>query len=67
MHLRGRKQQEGGEHCIAEFRYLCPSPNQIKSRGMRWVGHVAHMEVKRTACEILLGKAEGQTRVGRPR
>jgi hypothetical protein len=40
---------------------------QIKSRGMSWVGNVAHMEMKRTACEILLGKAKGQTPVGRPR
>jgi len=34
---------------------------------MKWVGHVAHMEVKKIVCEILLGKAEGQTPVERPR
>jgi len=34
---------------------------------MIWVGHVVQMEVKRIECEILLGKAEGQTPVERPR
>jgi hypothetical protein len=34
----------------------------IKSRRMRWAGHVARMGVKRNACRILVGKTEGRTR-----
>jgi hypothetical protein len=31
----------------------------IRSRRMRWVGHVAQMREKRNAYRILVGKAEG--------
>jgi len=33
---------------------LCCSPNirEIKSRRIRWVGNVAHMEEKRNACRV---------------
>jgi hypothetical protein len=31
----------------------------IKSRKMRWAGHVALMEKKRTTCRLLVGKPEG--------
>jgi len=34
----------------------------IKSREMRWVGHVAHMEKR-----ILVGRPEGRRPLGRPR
>jgi hypothetical protein len=30
----------------------------IKSRGMRWIGHVARMGAKRNANRILVGKQE---------
>jgi hypothetical protein len=30
----------------------------IKSRGMRWAGHVARMGEKRNAYRLLVGKAE---------
>jgi hypothetical protein len=30
----------------------------IKSRTMRWVGHVAHVEVIRSAYNMLIGKPE---------
>jgi hypothetical protein len=39
----------------------------IKSRRMRWVGHVARMGAKRNAYRILLGMSEGKRPLGRPR
>jgi hypothetical protein len=39
----------------------------IKSRRMRWAGHVARMGEKRNACRILVGKPEGKRPLGRPR
>jgi hypothetical protein len=39
----------------------------IKSRCMRWAGHVARMGEKRTAYRILVGKPEGKSPLGRPR
>jgi hypothetical protein len=39
----------------------------IKSRRMRWEGHVARMGEKRNACRILVGKPEGKRPLGRPR
>ena len=46
------------------------SPNivrMIKSRRMRWAGHVAHMEEGRGVHEVLVGKPEGKRPLGRPR
>jgi hypothetical protein len=39
----------------------------IKSRRVRWAGHVARMEERRNAYRILMGKAEGRRPMGRPR
>jgi hypothetical protein len=39
----------------------------IKSRRMRWAGHVARMGEKRNAYRILVGKPEGKSPLGRPR
>jgi hypothetical protein len=39
----------------------------IKSRGMRWAGHVAQMREKRNANRLLVRKPEGQRLLGRPR
>jgi hypothetical protein len=39
----------------------------IKSRRMRWPGHVARMEETRTAYRILVGKPEGKRPLGRLR
>jgi hypothetical protein len=39
----------------------------IKSRRMRWAGHVARMGEKRNAYRILVGKPEGKRQLGRPR
>jgi hypothetical protein len=52
-----------------ELRDLYSSPSIIriiKSRGMRWADHVAHMGVKRNACRLLVGKPEGKRPLGRP-
>jgi hypothetical protein len=32
----------------------------MKSRGMRWAGHVERMGEKRSACKLLVGKPEGK-------
>jgi hypothetical protein len=39
----------------------------IKSRVMRWAGHVARMGEKMNAYRILVGKPEGKRSLGRPR
>jgi len=39
----------------------------IKSRRMRWAGHVARMGEKRVVYRVLLGKPEGRRPLGRPR
>jgi hypothetical protein len=52
-----------------ELHNLYASPDiitVIKSRRMRWVGHVARMEEMRNAY-ILVGKPEGKRPLGRPR
>jgi hypothetical protein len=46
------------------------SPNiirQIKSRLMRWAGHVARMEEVRKVYRVLVGKLEGKRPLGIPR
>ena len=39
----------------------------IKTRRMRWVGHAACMVPRRNACRALMGKAEGEKPLRRPR
>jgi hypothetical protein len=39
----------------------------IKSRRVRWTGHVALMGEKRNACRILVGKPEAKITQGRQR
>jgi hypothetical protein len=39
----------------------------IKSRIMRWVGHVARMGEGRGVYRVLVGKTEGKRPLGRPR
>jgi hypothetical protein len=49
---------------------LYSSPNiirQIKSRRMRWAGHVARMGEERNVYKVLMGKPEGKRPLGRPR
>jgi hypothetical protein len=53
-----------------ELRDLYSSPSItriIKSRRMRWVGHIARMGKKRNAYRLLVGKPEGERPRGRPR
>jgi hypothetical protein len=53
-----------------ELHDLYSSPNIIriiKSRRMRWAGHVTRMGEKRNACRLLVGKPEGKRPLGRPR
>jgi hypothetical protein len=53
-----------------ELHILYSSPNiirQIKSRRMRWVGHVARMGEERNVYRVLMGKPEGKRPLGRPR
>jgi hypothetical protein len=53
-----------------EFRDLYSSPSIIriiKSRRLRWVGHVARMGEKRNGYRFLVGKPEGNRPLGRPR
>jgi hypothetical protein len=53
-----------------ELHNLCSSPNiirMIKSRRMRWKGHVARMGATRNAYRILVGEPEGKRPLGRPR
>jgi hypothetical protein len=38
----------------------------IKSRRMRWAGHVERMKAKKILCRILMGKPEGKRPLGRP-
>jgi hypothetical protein len=39
----------------------------IKSRRVRWAGHVVRMREKRNAYRILVGKPQGKRPLGRPR
>jgi hypothetical protein len=41
--------------------------SQIKSRRMRWAGHVARMGEERKLYKVLVGKPEGKTPLRRPR
>jgi hypothetical protein len=40
---------------------------QIKSRRMRWAGHVARMGEERKLCKVLVGKPERKRPLGGPR
>jgi hypothetical protein len=53
-----------------ELHNLYSSPDiirQIKSRRMRWAGHVARTREERKLYKVLVGKPEGKRRLGRPR
>ena len=39
----------------------------IKSRRLRWAGHVARMGEERGVYRVLVGKSEGKRPLGRPR
>jgi hypothetical protein len=53
-----------------ELHNLHSSPDvirQVKSRRMRWAGHVARMGEERKVYKVLVGKPEGKIPLGRPR
>jgi hypothetical protein len=53
-----------------ELHNLYTSPDiirQIKSRRMRWAGHVARMGERRNVYRVLVGKPEVKRLLGRPR
>jgi len=53
-----------------ELNDLYSSPNivwVIKSKRMRWAGHVARMGEERGVCTVLVGKSELKRPLGRPR
>jgi hypothetical protein len=53
-----------------ELHILFSSPHiirQIKSRRMRWAGHIARMGEERNMYRALMGKPEGKRPPGRPR
>jgi hypothetical protein len=55
---------------IEELRDLYSSPSIIriiKSRRMRWVGHVVRMGERINAYRLLVGKPERKRKLGRPR
>jgi hypothetical protein len=53
-----------------ELHRLYSSPNivrEIKSRRMRWAGHVARIGEGRGVYRVLVGTSEGKRPLGRPR
>jgi hypothetical protein len=53
-----------------ELHNLYSSPDiirQVKSRRMRWAGHVAFMGEERKVFKVLVGKPEGKRPLGRSR
>jgi hypothetical protein len=53
-----------------ELHNLYSSPDiirQVKSRRMRWAGHVTRMGEERKVYKVLVGKPEGKRPLGKPR
>jgi hypothetical protein len=68
--LKGRGNREWKKLHNEELNGFYSSPNIIggmKSRIMRWAGHVAHMRERRGAYRILVGKPEVKKALGIPR
>ena len=56
--------------CLNELNDLYSLPNivrWIKSRRMRWAGHVARLGERRRVYRVLVGKSEGKRPLWRPR
>jgi hypothetical protein len=73
LRIFGPKREEDGSWRKlrnGELHSLYSSPNivrVIKSRGMRWVGHVARMGEGRGVCSVLVVRPEGKRPLGRSR
>jgi hypothetical protein len=69
----GPKRDEDGswrKYHNDELHSLCSSPNivrAIKSRRMKWAGHVAHMGEGKSVYRVLVGRPEGKRPLGRRR
>jgi hypothetical protein len=73
LRIFGLKREENGSWRKLyndELHGLYSSPNivrVIKSRWMKWAGHMAHMVKGRGVYRVLVGKPEGKRPLGRPR
>jgi len=47
------------QHEECNDQYLSPYIRVMKSRRMKWVGHVAHTGNRKGACRVLVGRPEG--------
>jgi len=68
--LRGLRKREWGKLHNEELNDLYFSPNivwVVKSKRMRWAGHVAHMRERRRVYRILVGNPDGKRSLGRRR
>ena len=59
--------QGNGENYIMKSLVICTPYRVVKSRRMRWAGHVARMGKGRGVHRVLVGKPEGKRPLGRPR
>jgi transcription termination factor 2 len=66
LDLKGKKMVHG-ENCIMMNFTACNIVRVIKSRRMRWAGHVARMGEGRGVYRALVGRSEGERPLGRPR
>jgi hypothetical protein len=67
---RDEVREEWRKMHYGELHNLCSSSDivrQIKSRRMRWAGHVARMGEHRNVYRVLVGKPGGKKPLGRPR
>jgi hypothetical protein len=70
LDLKGRRKTSWRKLCNDELHdlySLCNTVRMIKSRRMRWPGHVVCMGVGRGVYSILVGRPEGKRPLGRPR
>jgi hypothetical protein len=69
--LRGIKGQKAGSKLhnfqLHNIYFSTNIISMIKSRGMRWAGHVARTGEMRNAYIMLIGKSEGKRALVRPR
>jgi len=52
---------------LSDLYFLPNIVRVVKSRRMRWAGHVSRMGERRGVHRVLVGKPEGKTPLGRPR
>ena len=52
---------------LSDLYSLPNNVREVKSRRMRWAGHVARMREGRDVHRVLVGKPEGKGPLGRPR